>query len=71
MLIDVPILKVQQQRRTLKPINVINISYSSPENSVPYSYAQRECNEFVKLELQGISVLVGSGNDSVAAGVQG
>lgn len=50
-----------------KPTNVISISYGGQEADLPASYQQRQCNEFMKLGLQGVSVVVASGD----AGVEG
>ena len=49
-----------------KPTNVISISYGGQEADLPASYQQRQCNEFMKLGLQGVSVLVASGDSGVA-----
>ncbi|KAK1986216.1 peptidase S8/S53 domain-containing protein [Colletotrichum cereale] len=48
-----------------KPTNVISISYSLGESSLPASYFRRQCNEIMKLALQGITILVASGDDGV------
>lgn len=50
-----------------KPTNVISISYGGQEADLPASYQQRQCNEFMKLGLQGVSIVVASGD----AGVEG
>ncbi|KAL6720032.1 Tripeptidyl-peptidase sed1 [Lecanora helva] len=49
-----------------KPTNVISISYGGQEADLPASYQQRQCNEFMKLGMQGVSVLVSSGDSGVA-----
>jgi tripeptidyl-peptidase-1 len=49
-----------------KPTNVISISYGGQEADLPASYQQRQCNEYMKLGLQGISILVASGDSGVA-----
>jgi len=49
-----------------KPANVISISYGGGEQDLPASYQQRQCNEFMKLGLQGVSVFVSSGDSGVA-----
>ena len=36
-----------------KPTNVISISYGEQENQLPRAYQERQCNEFMKLGLQG------------------
>ncbi|KAK6439473.1 hypothetical protein LTR95_004324 [Oleoguttula sp. CCFEE 5521] len=50
-----------------KPTNVISISYGEQEDDLPTNYQQRQCNEFMKLGLQGTSVLIASGDSGVAA----
>lgn len=49
-----------------QPTNVISISYGGQEADLPASYQQRQCNEFMKLGMQGISVVVASGDSGVA-----
>ncbi|KAI1847111.1 hypothetical protein JX266_006986 [Neoarthrinium moseri] len=49
------------------PTNVISISYSKSEFDLPFYYQQRQCNEFMKLALQGHTILVASGDAGVAA----
>ena len=49
-----------------KPTNVISISYGGQENDLPANYQKRQCNEFMKLGMQGISILVASGDSGVA-----
>ena len=49
-----------------KPTNVISISYGGQEADLPASYQQRQCSEFMKLGMQGISILVSSGDSGVA-----
>ncbi|KAI9146842.1 Tripeptidyl-peptidase sed2 [Paramyrothecium foliicola] len=46
---------------------VISISYTDDEQSVPYNYATKVCERFSLLALRGVSVLVASGD----AGAQG
>lgn len=53
-----------------EPPNVISISYGSAEADLPISYQRRQCNEFLKLGMRGVSVVVASG-DSGVAGRQG
>ncbi|KAM3484104.1 hypothetical protein MY8738_002543 [Beauveria namnaoensis] len=50
-----------------KSTNVISISYGSDEVDFPASYAKRQCNEWMKLGLQGVSVLISSGDSGVAS----
>ena len=54
---------------TYKPTPVISISYGEQEIDLPAGYQERQCNEFMKLGLQGVSVFVASGDTGVA-GVQ-
>ena len=49
-----------------KPTNVISISYGGQEADLPASYQQRQCSEFMKLGMQGISIVVASGDSGVA-----
>lgn len=53
------------------PASVISISYSSNENLFPVSYVTRMCNEFMKLGLQGVTVILSSGDEGVAGAVGG
>ncbi|PSR97824.1 putative protease S8 tripeptidyl peptidase I [Coniella lustricola] len=48
-----------------EPTNVITISYGVYENDLPYYYQERQCNEFLKLGLQGVSIFVASGDTGV------
>ena len=50
-----------------KPTNVISISYGEQEDDLPTNYQQRQCAEFLKLGLQGTSVILASGDSGVAA----
>lgn len=45
--------------------NVISISYGEQESDLPTYYQQRQCNEFLKLGLQGVSIMVASGDTGV------
>jgi tripeptidyl-peptidase-1 len=49
-----------------KPTNVISISYGGQEFDLPASYQKRQCNEYMKLGLQGVSIFVSSGDSGVA-----
>ncbi|KAK0119805.1 Tripeptidyl-peptidase sed1 [Cadophora gregata] len=49
-----------------KPTNVISISYGGGEADLPPAYQKRQCNEFMKLGLQGVSVVLASGDSGVA-----
>ncbi|KAF7328264.1 Subtilisin-like protein [Mycena venus] len=46
---------------TLKPPNVLSISYGEQEYDLPKSYQKRQCNEFMKLGLAGTTVVVATG----------
>lgn len=50
-----------------KPTNVISISYGEQEDDLPTNYLQRQCSEFMKLGMQGVSVVIASGDSGVAA----
>ncbi|KAK4504381.1 hypothetical protein PRZ48_005297 [Zasmidium cellare] len=50
-----------------KPTNVISISYGEQEDDLPTAYQQRQCNEFMKLGMQGVSIVIASGDSGVAA----
>lgn len=50
-----------------QPTNVMSISYGWPESQNTAAYQERQCNEFMKLGLQGHTVLVASGDVGVAA----
>lgn len=57
--------KGELQCGVYKPTNVISISYGQQENDLPAYYQQRQCNEWLKLGLQGVSVVVASGDTGV------
>ncbi|POS76710.1 Pro-kumamolisin [Diaporthe helianthi] len=50
---------------TFKPTNVISISYGGQEDNVPIAYQKRQCDEYLKLGLQGVSFLFASGDSGV------
>jgi tripeptidyl-peptidase-1 len=50
-----------------KPTNVISASYGQAESDLPMKYTERQCNEFLKLGLQGHSILFASGDYGVAS----
>jgi tripeptidyl-peptidase-1 len=50
-----------------KPTNVISASYGESETDLPYDYTHRQCNEFMKLGLRGVSILFSSGDYGVAS----
>jgi tripeptidyl-peptidase-1 len=49
------------------PTNVISISYGIAERDQPANYLRRQCNEFMKLGLQGHTIFMASGDRGVAA----
>ena len=49
-----------------KPTHVVSISYGGQEYDLPASYQQRQCNEYMKLGMQGVSLVVASGDSGVA-----
>ncbi|KAL7907816.1 putative Tripeptidyl-peptidase sed1 [Trichoderma velutinum] len=59
--------KGQLQCGVYRPTNVISISYSGGEADLPASYLRRQCNEIMKLALQGVTVVESSGDYGVAS----
>ncbi|CEJ86893.1 hypothetical protein VHEMI04238 [[Torrubiella] hemipterigena] len=53
---------------TFKPSNVFSFSYGVEEGTWPLKYTQRQCNEFMKLGLQGSTIVFASGDGGVAGG---
>ncbi|KAG6034674.1 hypothetical protein E4U41_006459, partial [Claviceps citrina] len=51
-----------------QPPLVISISWAQPEAELPARYARRQCAEFLKLGLQGVTVLAASGDAGPASG---
>ena len=51
---------------TVKPAYVISTSYGYDEADLTPFYAERQCAEYAKLGLMGITVLYSSGDDGVA-----
>ncbi|KUJ20186.1 subtilisin-like protein [Mollisia scopiformis] len=49
-----------------EPTNVISVSYGGSEADWPTYYQQRQCNEYMKLGLQGTSIFFASGDAGVA-----
>jgi tripeptidyl-peptidase I len=49
-----------------KPTNVISVSYGLGENQFSYFYWNRQCQEYMKLGLQGVSVVYSSGDSGVS-----
>ena len=50
-----------------QPTNVMSLSYGGQEQDVPLSYQRRQCLEFMKLGLQGVSFLFASGDSGVGS----
>ncbi|KAK8046966.1 hypothetical protein PG996_015030 [Apiospora saccharicola] len=50
-----------------KPAKVISFSYSTGEANLPANYVRRQCNEFMKLGLQGTTFIFSSGDFGVAS----
>ena len=49
-----------------KSTNVVSISYGGQEADLPASYQQRQCYEYMKLGMQGVSLVIASGDLGVA-----
>ncbi|KAK9412956.1 putative Peptidase S53 domain-containing protein [Seiridium unicorne] len=49
-----------------EPPNVISLSYGGQEADVPISYQKRQCNEYLKLGLQGVTFVFASGDSGVS-----
>ncbi|KAI9664857.1 MAG: hypothetical protein M1821_006305 [Bathelium mastoideum] len=58
--------KGQLQCGVYKPTSVMSVSYSTQEYDKPEYYQRRQCNEFMKLGLQGHSIFFSSGDTGVA-----
>lgn len=50
-----------------EPTNVISISYGGGEADLPAYYLKRQCNEILKLGLQGTTVVMSSGDYGVGS----
>ncbi|CAK7264275.1 hypothetical protein SEPCBS119000_000905 [Sporothrix epigloea] len=50
-----------------QPTNVITISYSYSEVDMPESYVKRQCLEVMKLGLQGVTVVMASGDYGIGS----
>ncbi|KAH8762741.1 peptidase S8/S53 domain-containing protein [Hyaloscypha sp. PMI_1271] len=48
------------------PTNVISLSHEGQEADIPVSYQKRQCLEYMKLGLQGVSFLYASGDSGVS-----
>ena len=62
-----------EQCGVYKPTNVISLSYQLAEAAYPPAYEMRQCHEYMKLGLQGTSILFSSGDNGTVsrAGVAG
>lgn len=58
--------KGQKMCGTYEPTLVLSVSYGGNEADYTRRYITRQCNEFLKLGLMGVSVLFASGNFGVA-----
>lgn len=58
--------KGQLQCGVYKPTNVISISYGGSELALSTNYQRRQCDEYMKLGLQGVTVVISSGDDGVS-----
>lgn len=61
--------KGQLQCGVYQPTNVISISYGTIEAALPDYYVKRQCNEWMKLGLQGTTVVMASGDSGVGGKV--
>ncbi|KAF8141196.1 peptidase S8/S53 domain-containing protein [Boletus edulis] len=72
LFIQIPDLAVTQKPKgpeacgTVKPAYVISTSYSSNEADLSLFYVERQCTEYAKLGLMGITILYSSGDYGVA-----
>ncbi|KAL4903035.1 hypothetical protein BDW74DRAFT_157321 [Aspergillus multicolor] len=57
--------KGPKQCGVYKPTNVISISWGNGESRLPIRYLRRQCQEWMKLGLQGVSVVSASSDDGV------
>lgn len=61
--------KGERQCGVYNSTNVLSISYGWQEVEIPIAYSKRQCNEWMKLGLQGVSVFIASGDAGVGAGL--
>ncbi|OKL61710.1 hypothetical protein UA08_02338 [Talaromyces atroroseus] len=59
--------KGQLECGTYELTRVVSISYGEAETYLPKAYVERQCNEILKLGLQGHTILVASGDYGVAS----
>ncbi|UKZ74649.1 hypothetical protein TrVFT333_002319 [Trichoderma virens FT-333] len=55
----------QKQCGVFEPTNVISVSYNGIEDLLPNNYQYRQCDEYLKLGLQGVTVVFSSGDYGV------
>ncbi|KZZ95739.1 protease S8 tripeptidyl peptidase I (cln2) [Ascosphaera apis ARSEF 7405] len=60
--------KGKKQCGVYEPTKIITISYANSEDNLPPSYQTRQCYEWLKLGLQGITVIAASGDTGVQSG---
>ncbi|KAL7920723.1 Pro-kumamolisin, activation domain-containing protein [Trichoderma austrokoningii] len=60
----------QRMCGTFTPTNVISISYSPEERQQTENYDLRQCSEWMKLNLQGVTIVGASGDHGVAGNSQ-
>lgn len=53
---------------TYNVTNVVSVSYGKDESQVSAHYLHRQCQEWMKLALQGVTVLAAAGDHGVAGG---
>ncbi|KAF8576121.1 subtilisin-like protein [Ramaria rubella] len=58
--------KGQESCGIVKPANVISTSYGSQEPEMTAAYQIRQCNEYGKLGIMGVTILYSSGDNGVA-----
>lgn len=55
----------------IRPPNVISVSRGDEESRLTEFYSRRQCNEYAKLGLMGVTVIYGSGNTGTAGATRG
>ncbi|KAF7187867.1 Aorsin, partial [Pseudocercospora fuligena] len=51
---------------TYNVTNVVSLSFAKDETEVPRHYLERQCHEWMKLALRGVTVIVGAGDRGVS-----
>jgi tripeptidyl-peptidase-1 len=54
---------------TVSPPHVLSFSYGAPEQLTSPAYNERQCSEYMKLALMGVTILFASGDEGVAGPV--